>query len=115
MLTNLLGNAVKFSDRGSTVSVRMSHSGDQVMMAVADRGRGIPEDQLSSVFDRFGQVDVGDARRGGGTGLGLAIARELVERSGGTIAVESDLGKGSTFIVTLPAAPASAPVEGASP
>lgn len=104
VLTNLLGNAVKFSDRGATVTVRVSRTDDEVVIGVADRGRGIPEDQLSSVFDRFGQVDVGDARRGGGTGLGLAIAREIVERSGGTIAVESVLGEGSTFIVTMPAA-----------
>ncbi len=82
----------------------MSRADDDVSIAVADRGRGIPQDQLSSVFDRFGQVDVGDARRGSGTGLGLAIAREIVERSGGTIAVESVMGEGSTFIVTMPAA-----------
>ena len=105
VLTNLLGNAIKFSDRGSAVVVRVSRSDGAVSMAVADRGRGIPQDQLSSVFDRFGQVDSGDARRGSGTGLGLAIAREIVERSGGTIAVESVLGEGSTFIVTVPAAP----------
>ena len=104
VLTNLLGNAIKFSERGSTVTVRVSRADDAVSIAVADRGRGIPADQLSSVFDRFGQVDVGDARRGSGTGLGLAIAREIVERSGGTIAVESVLGEGSTFIVTMPAA-----------
>ncbi len=104
VLTNLLGNAIKFSQRGSTVSIGVSRTDDEVSMAVADRGRGIPEDQLASVFDRFGQVDVGDARRGSGTGLGLAIAREIVERSGGTISVESTLGEGSTFIVTMPAA-----------
>ena len=108
VLTNLLGNAIKFSERGSAIVVRVSRVDDAVTIAVADRGRGIPEDQLSSVFDRFGQVDSGDARRGSGTGLGLAIAREIVERSGGTIAVESVLGEGSTFIVTIPAAPTPA-------
>ena len=104
VLTNLLGNAIKFSERGSTIIVRVSRADEGVSIAVVDRGRGIPEDQLASVFDRFGQVDSGDARRGSGTGLGLAIAREIVERSGGSIAVESVLGQGSTFIVTVPAA-----------
>jgi signal transduction histidine kinase len=108
VLTNLLGNAIKFSERGAAVRVALTRSDTHVTIRVADRGRGIPEDQLSSVFDRFGQVDVGDARRGSGTGLGLAIAREIVERSGGSIAVESVLGEGSTFIVTMPAAHALA-------
>jgi PAS domain S-box-containing protein len=115
VLTNLLGNAIKFSDRGSTVSIRVSRADDEVSIAVADRGRGIPADQLSSVFDRFGQVDVGDARRGSGTGLGLAIAREIVERSGGRIAVESTMGAGSTFIVTMPAAHALATTPDTTP
>ena len=108
VLTNLLGNAIKFSERGATVRVEVSRTGDDVSISVSDRGRGIPADQLSSVFDRFGQVDVGDSRRGSGTGLGLAIAREIVERSGGTITVASELGEGSTFIVNLPAANALA-------
>ena len=111
VLTNLLGNAIKFSERGAAVRVLVSRTDDHVTIAVADRGRGIPEDQLASVFDRFGQVDVGDARRGSGTGLGLAIAREIVERSGGTIAVDSTMGIGSTFIVTVPAAATVAPAQ----
>jgi signal transduction histidine kinase len=79
-----------------------------VTLAVQDSGRGIPADHLESVFERFGQVDAGDARREGGTGLGLAIAREIARRSGGDITVTSALGVGSTFTVTLPlAAPAT--------
>ena len=105
VLTNLLGNAIKFSDRYSTVRVEVEGSADTVRIAVIDAGRGIPEDQLDSVFERFGQVDAGDARREGGTGLGLAIAKELVDRSGGTLTVSSVLGAGSTFTVALPAAP----------
>ena len=73
-------------------------------ISVTDSGRGIPADQLDSVFDRFGQVESGDSRREGGTGLGLAIAREIVTRSGGRINVESTLGEGSTFTVVLPLA-----------
>jgi PAS domain S-box-containing protein len=115
VLTNLLGNAIKFSERGSTILVQVARVDDAVSIGVVDRGRGIPEDQLASVFERFGQVDSGDARRGSGTGLGLAIAREIVERSGGTIAVESVLGEGSTFIVTIPAAPTPAIPQEATP
>jgi PAS domain S-box-containing protein len=115
VLTNLLGNAIKFSERGSTVRVVVSRDEDVVSISVADPGRGIPEDQLAAVFDRFGQVDVGDARRGSGTGLGLAIAREIVERSGGTITVESVLGEGSTFIVSMPAAHLHATTQEAAP
>jgi signal transduction histidine kinase len=111
VLTNLLGNAIKFSERGAAVTVAVSRTDDHVSIAVSDRGRGIPHDQLASVFDRFGQVDVGDARRGSGTGLGLAIAREIVERSGGTIEVDSTMGVGSTFIVTVPAASVVAPAQ----
>jgi PAS domain S-box-containing protein len=103
VLTNLLGNAVKFSERGSTVTVDVSRTATTVSLAVSDHGRGIPADQLSTVFERFGQVDAGDARRQGGTGLGLAIAREIVTRSGGTIEVASEMGVGSTFTVVMPA------------
>jgi len=106
VLTNLIGNAIKFSDRGSSVIVHVAHLDDQVSIHVADNGRGIPDDSIQHVFERFGQVESGDARRRGGTGLGLPIAKEIVERSGGTITVESALGVGSTFTVTLPLASA---------
>ncbi len=101
VLTNLLGNAIKFSERDSTVRVIVSRADDDITIAVADSGRGIPPDQLEAVFDRFGQVDARDSRRQGGTGLGLAIAREIVERSGGRISVTSIMGVGSTFTVHL--------------
>ena len=102
VLTNLLGNAIKFSERGSTVTVSVRRDESWVDIAVSDQGRGIPDDQLATVFDRFGQVESGDARREGGTGLGLAIAKEITERSGGTLTVESSLGVGSTFTIRLP-------------
>lgn len=104
VLVNLVGNAIKFSDVGSTVRVSVRRVGEQVSIGVHDVGRGIPEDQLARVFDRFGQVEMEDSREHGGTGLGLAIAKEIVERSGGTIVVDSQIGRGSTFTVTLPAA-----------
>jgi PAS domain S-box-containing protein len=104
VLTNLLGNAIKFSNNGSSVTVTTTRVEGAVHISVTDSGRGIPADQLDSVFDRFGQVESGDSRREGGTGLGLAIAREIVTRSGGRINVESTLGEGSTFTVVLPLA-----------
>lgn len=103
VLANLLGNAIKFSERGAPVTVSVERQGMDVTIAVSDEGRGIPADSLETVFERFGQVDSGDSRRQGGTGLGLAIAKELVVRSGGTLAVASEPGVGSTFTVRLPA------------
>jgi signal transduction histidine kinase len=103
VLTNLLGNAVKFSENGATVEVDVRRDDARVLIGVRDHGRGIPADDVAKVFERFRQVEAGDARRQGGTGLGLAIAREIVVRSGGTIEVQSTLGVGSTFTVALPA------------
>ena len=110
VLTNLLGNAIKFSDRGASIRIAVTRDADDVRIAVVDNGRGIPADLIDSVFDRFAQVDAGDARREGGTGLGLAIAREIVTRSGGHIGVESQAGVGSTFTVTLPTADVAIPM-----
>jgi PAS domain S-box-containing protein len=102
VLSNLLGNAVKFTPRGGDVLVCASSAGPGVEVSVADTGAGIPPEQLPHVFDRFWQ---GDARRKG-AGLGLAIARGIVEAHGGRIRAESAPGVGSTFTFTLPAAPA---------
>lgn len=102
VLTNLLGNAIKFSERGATVTVIVSRSDDEIRLAVQDFGRGIPQDQVEHVFERFAQVEASDARRQGGTGLGLPIANELTLRSGGRIEVASEMGEGSTFTVVMP-------------
>jgi len=101
---NLLGNAVKFSPRGSEVVVSARPSGAFVEFRVTDQGRGIPPDRLEAIFGRFEQVDTTDAREKGGTGLGLAISRSIVERHGGRIWAKSTLGEGSTFHVTVPSA-----------
>ncbi len=103
-LINLLGNAAKFSPAESTVTVttRRTVDGD-VVIRVTDQGRGIPADRLTQVFERFEQVDASDARDKGGTGLGLTIARSIVEQHGGSIGVDSDLGKGSSFWCSFPA------------
>jgi signal transduction histidine kinase len=103
-LTNLLGNAVKFTAPGRTVELVAEPRGHDVLFAIRDEGRGIPPEQLESIFDRFHQVDDGDARHKGGTGLGLTISKSIVERHGGHIVVESTVGVGSTFRFSLPAA-----------
>jgi GAF domain-containing protein len=101
---NLLGNAIKFSPRGGTITIRIEDAGDDWQLSVADTGVGIPADKLRKVFDRFYQVDGSATRRFGGAGLGLAIARRIVESHGGKIWVESDgvPGHGSRFVFTLP-------------
>lgn len=101
---NLLGNAVKFSPAGSCIKVRICRDGAFVRSEVQDQGIGIPEDKLDQIFDRFFQVDGSTTRRYGGTGLGLAIVRSIVESHGGHVAVESQVGVGSTFAVFLPVA-----------
>jgi PAS domain S-box-containing protein len=102
VLTNLLGNAIKFSEGDGTVAIGVDADHDRARFTVRDEGRGIPGDQLESIFERFSQVDASDARDKGGTGLGLAIARSIVERHGGEIWAESIEGEGSTFGFTLP-------------
>jgi PAS domain S-box-containing protein len=103
-LLNLLGNAIKFSVRGGTVRLDAFEEDGMVHFRVSDGGRGIPADKLETVFERFQQVDSSDTRQKGGTGLGLAISKSIVERHGGRIWAESELGLGTTVHFTLPAA-----------
>ncbi|MEK6276461.1 MAG: ATP-binding protein [Actinomycetota bacterium] len=103
VLVNLLTNAHEYSPEGASIRVTASRVGDEVELAVADNGPGIPEDQLDYIFERFTRGDAGLTQRVGGTGLGLAIAKSLVELHGGAIGVSSQLGEGSTFRVVLPA------------
>jgi signal transduction histidine kinase/DNA-binding response OmpR family regulator len=115
VLVNLLGNAVKFTERGTvqlTVAcVAPALEGARVSFTVQDSGIGIPSAQLDSIFEKFTQGDTSTTRRFGGTGLGLAISRQLAELMGGTLTATSEIGGGSTFTLTLPfqaAAPAQA-------
>ncbi|HEX4906799.1 MAG TPA: ATP-binding protein [Acidimicrobiales bacterium] len=101
-MTNLAGNAIKFSDPGGTVWLEAAFDGDDVVLRVRDEGRGIPADALPSIFERFSQVDASDARERGGTGLGLAIVKTIAERHGGRVDVTSTPGVGSTFSIVLP-------------
>jgi len=105
ILTNLIGNAIKFTPEGGEISISAKpfHGNkDMVAISVRDSGTGIPEDQLGKVFEKFYQVEGSLERTVGGTGLGLAITKGLVEAQYGKIWVESELGKGSTFTFTLP-------------
>jgi PAS domain S-box-containing protein len=101
-LTNLIGNAIKFSEAGGTVWLRVKLQTDYLQIEVQDQGRGIPTNKLQTIFERFQQVDVSDSRKKGGTGLGLAICRNIIEQHHGKIWAESILGEGSTFYIILP-------------
>ena len=104
VLVNLLSNAIKFSDKDASVVVAVEEQADYVQVKVSDRGRGIPEKYQSLIFERFQQVEVSDAKRRGGTGLGLAICKGIIEQHRGSIGVESEEGKGSTFWFRMPKA-----------
>jgi PAS domain S-box-containing protein len=101
VMSNLVGNAVKFTPAGGTIRISARQSGNAVAMSVADTGLGIPPEHLSHIFDRFWQAP---RTRYMGSGLGLSIAKGIVEAHGGTIWAESEPGKGSSFSFTLPLA-----------
>ncbi len=100
IVSNLLDNAIKYSPRGGTIHVSASTGGEIVTLAVADEGEGIPEQNISRVFERFYKGDT--SRATGGVGLGLAIVKHLVRAHGGTVEASSPPGKGATFTVRLP-------------
>ncbi|HEX8509137.1 MAG TPA: ATP-binding protein [Propionibacteriaceae bacterium] len=103
-LTNLIGNAVKFSPSGTPITIAAASRGSVVEFSVTDQGRGIPADKIGRIFERFEQVDSSDSREMGGTGLGLAISRTIVRRHGGELWATSEMGRGSVFRFTLPVA-----------
>jgi PAS domain S-box-containing protein len=102
VLTNLISNAIKFSPANSSISVMMRVEETGVTLSVIDQGRGVPQQMLETIFDRFRQVDASDSRQKGGTGLGLAICRTIVEQHGGRIWAERNPVRGTTFRVFLP-------------
>lgn len=102
VLTNVLGNAIKFSSPGGVVTVSSSHNSASLRVSVRDRGPGIPEDFQSRLFDRFAQADSSDTRQNGGTGLGLPIAREITLRHGGELSYTTAPHWGTEFHIDLP-------------
>jgi two-component system phosphate regulon sensor histidine kinase PhoR len=103
VFVNLLDNAVKFNRPRGEVRVEVQSSGKSACITIADTGIGIPSEELPRIFERFYRVDKARSREMGGTGLGLSIVKHAVEQMGGTVTVDSRLGAGTKFAVTIPA------------
>lgn len=104
IFANLLSNAIKFTDRGGEIRVECTRDGDCGTISVHDTGAGIPPEKLEAIFEPFVQVNLDLTRKHEGTGLGLSISRNLARRMDGDLGVESEVGVGSRFFVTLPLA-----------
>ncbi|MFQ5435800.1 MAG: GAF domain-containing protein, partial [Anaerolineae bacterium] len=104
VLDNIIGNALKFSPDGGVITVTLFEENEMVGVAVSDQGIGVPQDKRERIFERFYQIDGSARRRFGGTGVGLAIVKRIVDAHQGRIWVESEVGEGSTFFITLPKA-----------
>ncbi len=104
VLDNLIQNAIKFTDAGGTITVRMLEEEEQIRVEVEDNGIGVAPDELDRIFNRFYQVNGATTRHFSGTGLGLAIVKQIVEAHGGQVGVQSTVGEGSTFHFTIPKA-----------
>lgn len=102
ILLNLLSNAIKFTEKGKVIHIDVSCKNNKAVISVKDEGIGIPKSKLKMIFERFGQVDSPLSRQAEGTGIGLSLVNTLVSAMGGMIAVNSKVGDGSTFTVTLP-------------
>ena len=101
-LANLLDNAVKYTQEGGSIKISTTEQSDKIILKVSDTGLGIPSDALPRIFERFFRVDRARSRALGGTGLGLAIVRHTMELLEGKTWVESQLGEGTTFHLSLP-------------
>jgi two-component system phosphate regulon sensor histidine kinase PhoR len=104
VVQNLIHNAIKYGRADSVVDITLRHENGLVSARVADRGEGIAPEHIPRLTERFFRCDAGRSREMGGTGLGLAIVKHIVNRHRGTLSIESTLGQGSVFTVSLPAA-----------
>jgi signal transduction histidine kinase len=102
LVRNLVDNAIRHSHEGSVIRVEIACDDDVVTLRISDTGIGIPSKDIPRIFERFYRVDRARSRETGGTGLGLAIVKHVVENHGGRIDVESELGRGTTFLITFP-------------
>ena len=102
VIFNLVENAIKYNRRGGSVNISLFSSEDNAVVRVADTGMGIPKESLGYIFERFYRVDKARSRSTGGSGLGLSIVRNIVERNGGSIRVDSDIASGTVFEITFP-------------
>ncbi|NES72109.1 MAG: hypothetical protein F6K24_46405 [Okeania sp. SIO2D1] len=102
VLLNLIDNAVKYSDPGQPIVIKLHRCDHKAVIQICDRSQGIPLQHQTRIFERFYRIDEARSRTSGGTGLGLSIVKTLVEGMGGSVAVLSTLGKGSNFSVNLP-------------
>jgi len=101
-LDALIENAMKHTEPGDEIRLSAGHERDQVVIAVADSGPGIPPERLKAIFERFARLDSGRSRDRGGVGLGLAIVRAIAEAHGGSVRARSVPGRGSVFEIVLP-------------
>ena len=101
-ISNLLDNAIKYSEEGGTISVASFQTEEDTTISVQDQGSGIAEKHLPRLFERFYRVDKARSRKLGGTGLGLSIVKHIAQAHRGKVSVESSPGKGSTFTIHLP-------------
>ena len=101
-VANLVDNAIKYSEEGTAVKVSARSEGGMVRIDVADEGPGIPPEHRTRIFERFYRIDKGRSRKLGGTGLGLAIVKHIAGLHGGGVSVESEVGRGSTFTISIP-------------
>ena len=102
IIFNLVENGIKYNVPGGSLTVTVDRIDENAIVSVKDTGVGIPPDSVTHVFERFYRVDKARSRKSGGSGLGLSIVRNMIERNGGSITVESTVGEGSTFTLSFP-------------
>ena len=101
MFNSFISNAIKYTPEKGKIAVKVEQIGDNVEILVKDNGIGIPKEDLPRIFERFYRVDKARSREMGGTGLGLSIAKTMIEANGGTIKIDSDVGKGTEIKIRL--------------
>ena len=102
VITNIMSNAMKYSNEGTAINIRLKEKADTYRLEIEDNGIGMPKEALERIFDRFYRVDKARSRAMGGNGLGLAIAKEIMDAHMGSIEVSSELGKGTTMTLIFP-------------